>query len=116
MDIKHGSLVHHDLADHNFMHEGDRITGIFDWENAVIGDPILDLASCPTWKTHYPREEKLIEGYTSVRALPEHFQEKMHVYRLRTMIWKMVFAVRNNMLNQARRQRFLDALGPFKLS
>lgn len=115
MDIKHGSLVHHDLADHNFMHEGDRITGIFDWENAVVGDPVLDLASCPTWTTHYPREEKLIEGYTSVRALPEHFQEKMHIYRLRTMIWKMVFALRAGILNEKRRQRFLDALLPFSV-
>ncbi len=113
MDIPKGSLVHHDLADHNFMHVDDHITGIFDWENAVVGDPVLDLASCPTWTTHYPREEKLLEGYRSVRSLPDHFIEKMQIYRLRTMIWKMVFALRAGILNEKRRHRFFDALTPF---
>lgn len=116
MDIPKGSLVHHDLADHNFMHVKDRITGIFDWENAVVGDPVLDLASCPTWTTHFPREVKLLEGYRSVRALPDHFGEKMQIYRLRTMIWKMVFALRAGILNEKRRQRFFDILSPFGIS
>ncbi len=116
MNIKKGSLVHHDLADHNFMHIGDRITGIFDWENAVVGDPVLDLASAPTWTTHFPREEKLLEGYRSVKALPDYFVEKIQMYRLRTMIWKMVFAVRAGILNEKRRRRFFDALSPFGIS
>ncbi len=116
MNISKGVLVHHDLADHNFMHVGAKITGIFDWENAVVGDPVLDLASAPTWATHYPREDKLIDGYRSVRSLPDHFVEKMQIYRLRTMIWKMVFALRAGILNQKRRQRFFDALSPFGIS
>ncbi|MBI3576703.1 aminoglycoside phosphotransferase family protein [Candidatus Gottesmanbacteria bacterium] len=115
MKISRGSLVHHDLADHNFMCLNGKLTAIFDWENAVSGDPVLDLASCPTWVTHYPREEKLIEGYKSVRSLPDHFVDKMHIYRLRTMIWKMVFAVRAGILNDVRRQRFVNALAPFKI-
>lgn len=116
MDVVKGSLVHHDLADHNFMYKDGMITGIFDWENAVIGDPMLDLASCPTWKTHYPREEKLVAGYTSVLPLPDHFIEKINIYRLRTLLWKMVFAVRANILNAQRKQRFADALEPFGLT
>lgn len=116
MNILRGTLVHHDLADHNFMHVGDRITGIFDWENAVSGDPVLDLASAPTWATHYPREDKLIEGYKSIRSLPDHFVEKMQIYRLRTMIWKMVFALRAGILNDTRRERFFNALSPFGIS
>ncbi len=112
IDIPKGTLVHHDLADHNIMHVDGTITGIFDWDRAIIGDPVLDLASCPTWKTHYPREEILIEGYKSIRSLPDHFTEKMYIYRLRTMLWKMVFAIRNGILNDARRQRFFDAMKP----
>lgn len=114
INIKKGSLVHHDLADHNIMFENNKITGLFDWEAAVIGDPILDLASAPTWKTHYPREEKLIEGYKSIRKLPDYFQEKMNIYRLRTMIWKIVFAIRAGILNETRKQKFLSSLAPFK--
>lgn len=116
INIPKGSLVHHDLADHNIMFENEKITGIFDWEACVVGDPVLDLASCPTWRTHYPREEKLIEGYTSIQSLPDNFEEKMNIYRLRTMLWKMVFAIRADILNEKRKQRFLDSLAPFKLS
>ncbi len=116
-DIKRGSLVHHDLADHNIFFDGkDTITGIFDWEAAVVGDPILDLASCPTWRTFYPREDILVEGYKTIAQLPDNFKEKMNIYRLRTMLWKIVYAIRMNILNETRKQKFYEALKPFNLS
>jgi len=116
MQMKRGTLVQYDLADHNIMFDGNKtITGIFDWEAAVIGDPVLDLASAPTWKTFYPREEKMLEGYRSIRDLPNFFKEKMHIYRLRTMIWKMVYAIRADILNDDRKRKFQSALAPFKL-
>lgn len=110
------TLVQYDLADHNIMFDGeDTITGIFDWEAAVVGDPLLDLASAPTWKTHYPRETKLIEGYRSIRELPNFWREKMDLYRLRTMLWKMVFAIRTGILNDDRKRKFDAALKPFRI-
>lgn len=117
-----GVLVHHDLADHNLMFAKGaaqdttgqpRITAIFDWEACVVGDPVLDLASCPTWRTHHPRTEQLLAGYTSVRALPKNFQAKWDLYTLRTMLWKMVFAVRMKIVTEARVKRFEQALVPF---
>jgi len=117
MNIPKGSLVHHDLADHNLLiDKNNRFAGLFDWEAAVIGDPVLDLASCPTWTTPFPKEEKLIEGYSSTKALPDHFQEKMDIYRLRTMLWKGVFYVRANLVDDKRLQVFKNALKPFKLA
>ena len=111
------TLIHHDLADHNIMFDSKRsITGIFDWEAAVCGDPVLDLVSAPTWKTHFPREDKMVEGYRSIRDLPEYFKEKMDIYRLRTMLWKMVYAIRAGILNKDRMKKFENALEPFKLS
>ncbi len=116
ISVKKGTLVQYDLADHNIMYDGERvITGIFDWEAAVIGDPVLDLASAPTWKTFFPREEKMIEGYRSVRDLPNFFKEKMAIYRLRTMLWKMVYAIRAGILNQERKSKFDSSLAPFKM-
>jgi len=117
MSVKGGTIVQYDLADHNIMFDGGRmITGIFDWEAAVVGDPMLDLASAPTWKTFFPREEKMIEGYRSVRDLPNFFKEKMAIYRLRTMIWKMVYAIRAGILTDDRKRKFDAALIPFKLA
>ena len=117
INIKQGVLVHHDLADHNIMFENGKITGIFDWEACVVGDPILDLASCPTWKTHYPREEKLLEGYLSISEhLPEDLTDRMNIYRLRTMIWKMVYCIRIKIIeDSAIKKKFYDSLKPFKL-
>ncbi|HLD25365.1 MAG TPA: phosphotransferase [Patescibacteria group bacterium] len=114
ISVKIGTLVQYDLADHNIMFDGTNvITGIFDWEAAVIGDPILDLASAPTWKTFHPREEKMIEGYKSIRDVPNFFKEKMNIYRLRTMLWKMVYAIRTEILNEERKRKFDTALSPF---
>lgn len=116
MTVSHATLVQYDLADHNIMFDGEKtVTGIFDWEAAVAGDPVLDLASAPTWKTFYPREEKLIEGYTSITKLPTFFKEKMQIYKLRTMLWKMVYAIRAGILNEDRKRKFDAALAPFKL-
>ncbi|MBU0976206.1 MAG: aminoglycoside phosphotransferase family protein [Patescibacteria group bacterium] len=113
--IKKGSLVHHDLADHNIFFRNDKITGIFDWEACVVGDSVLDLASCPTWGTHYPREKILIEGYKSVKKLPENFIEKMNIYQLRTILWKTVFCQRIDILTPERLERLGTVLAPFKI-
>lgn len=115
VEIDRGVLIHHDLADHNIMFHQNRITALFDWEACVVGDPILDLASCPTWRTHYPRKEQLLAGYQSVRDLPDHFQEKWNLYNLRTMLWKMVYAIRMNIVNDVRVERFKTSLAPFNL-
>lgn len=115
INVKQGVLVHHDLADHNIMFKNNKITGIFDWEACVIGDPALDLASCPTWRTHYPREEKLLEGYQSEADLPDDLKDKMNVYRLRTMLWKIVYAIRFNILSDNFKQNFYNAMKPFEL-
>ncbi len=114
MQVKIGSLVQHDLADHNMFFMDNHITGIYDWEACLSGDPVLDLASCPTWRTHYPRETKLIEGFSSIKKLPEHFTEKMNIYRLRTMLWKSVFGIRAKIMNEERKKRFFSALEQFK--
>ncbi len=110
LDISKGVLNHHDLADHNLLFDESGLVGVFDWEAAVVTDPTLDLASCPTWRTLYPRENELLAGYQSVRPLPENFQKKKEIYFLRTMIWKMVYAIRMNILNSERKARFEQAL------
>jgi aminoglycoside phosphotransferase (APT) family kinase protein len=41
-------LVHGDFQPSNFLYEGDKVTGIIDWENAHIGDPREDIG----WFAH----------------------------------------------------------------
>jgi aminoglycoside phosphotransferase (APT) family kinase protein len=110
------SIVHYDLADHNLMTNGTNITAIFDWEASVSGDIILDLASAPTWKTMYPREELLLAGFRSVTALPRYFEEKYRIYLLRTLLWKMAYALKRGAMNEERKMKFFKALEPFGIS
>jgi aminoglycoside phosphotransferase (APT) family kinase protein len=110
MNIKQGSLVHYDLADHNLRYSNGHLDAIFDWETAIVASPVLDLASCPTWKSHYPKRAKLLEGFMSIQQLPDNFEEMEKVYLLRTMLWKMRYAIRANILDRARAQKFKDTL------
>jgi len=117
ININKGRLVHYDLADHNLRYDQKTfdLKLIFDLESAISYDPMLDLASCPTWTTLYDREKKLIEGYSSIKKLPENFQDKIDIYRLRTMIWKLVHNIKFNILSPARLNKFKKSLMPFRL-
>ena len=37
-------LVHGDLADYNVICDGPKLTGLIDWEYAICGDPLYDMA------------------------------------------------------------------------
>jgi hypothetical protein len=96
------SLVHHDLADHNLTYDTleNWLWAIFDWEAMVLWDSMLDLWSCPTWNTHFPRKELLIKWYASIKPLPVDYELRMNLYELRTRIWKMKFLVQLNNLKE----------------
>lgn len=110
VNVKQGTLAHYDLADHNLRYNNGHLEAIFDWETAVVASPALDLASCPTWKSHYPKREKLLEGYKTIAPLPDNFLEIEKVYLLRTMIWKIRYAIRAGILNDTRKQMLLTTL------
>lgn len=115
INIKRGSLIHYDVADHNLMFQKDKITGLIDWEAIVASDPVIDIASCPTWKTHYPRLKELLEGYQSVAELPKDFDERYNLYRLRTLIWKTVFCYKAGILTPERLKRLSSVLNDLKI-
>lgn len=116
-NIKQGSLVHYDLADHNIRYNPKtfEVVAAYDWEASVVGDTFLDLASSPTWKTIYPREKKLIEGFSSVKKLPADYKERMDLYRLRTVIWKIIHNIKFSLVTPERMLRLKSALEPFGL-
>lgn len=103
-----GYFVHHDVADHNIRYEGNKVVSLFDWECAVVFDPISDLASAPTWKVQYPREKKLTEGFIAeLGQKPDNLEARVGVYLLRTMLWKTAFALKGKRL-AAKHTNFLS--------
>jgi fructosamine-3-kinase len=81
-------LVHNDMADWNVIVNSNGVDALIDWDEAHAGDPITDIAC---WSLFFPyaRLEKLLEGYKSVRSLPEDFEERLHIYRLRYLVSKL---------------------------
>ncbi len=82
-------LIHNDIADWNVRCEGDRIVGVLDWDESYGGDPVADFSA---WSVFFPytRMEHLKTGYARVSPLPDGFEEKLHFYRIRYIISKMV--------------------------
>ncbi|MFZ2152588.1 MAG: aminoglycoside phosphotransferase family protein [Microgenomates group bacterium] len=110
-DTTQGYYMHHDLPDHNVRYDNHKIISIFDWENAVVFDPICDLGAVPTWKSHYPREKQFIDGFISeLGHKPANLEAKIAVYLLRTMLWKIQFALKGNRLSARHINLFEEAL------
>lgn len=110
-DESNSYFVHHDVADHNIRYINDKVVALYDWENAVLYDPISDIGSAPTWKTHYPREALLRQGFIAeLGKVPNNFEAKADVYFMRTMIWKIQFALKGKRLSTRHLELFTDAL------
>jgi fructosamine-3-kinase len=82
-------LIHNDVADWNVRCDGDHIVGVLDWDECYGGDPVADFSA---WSVFFPytRMEHLKTGYQRVVPLPEGFEEKLHLYRIRYIVSKMV--------------------------
>lgn len=83
------SMIHNDLADWNQLSDGVHVTGILDWDECYSGDPVADFSA---WSVFFPysRMQHLINGYNRVSQLPDGYEEKLHLYRLRYIISKSV--------------------------
>ena len=88
-----GSLLHGDPGNHNIYAEKDDISCLIDWEDALVGDPIYDIAF---WATFHPerRHAAFLAGYRSSGELPSDFLQRFWVYYLRIAIAKTVVRYR----------------------
>lgn len=103
----HPHLIHNDPSDLNMRYEGNRFVGYFDWENAVLFDPINEIATAPTWKSAHPKEDSLVKGFREGLGYnPANFDAKQAVYYLRKAIDKAAFALKGKRLSQ----RHIDML------
>ena len=46
IDVPLDDVVHFDFSPYNILGEGDRITGVVDWNSALAGDAAFDVVTC----------------------------------------------------------------------
>ncbi len=86
-------LIHNDFADWNVLTDGDKLTGVLDWDECVGGDAVSDIAC---WSTFFDpgRLEGMLKGYWSVAEKPDDFNDKFELLRLRYTVSKMTLRLR----------------------
>jgi fructosamine-3-kinase len=87
------SLLHGDLNDHNIFVVEDQLL-IIDWEDALCGDPIFDIALWGTFMHHHEKLNFLIQGYETIAKLSSDFYLKYWLYYLRIILAKTVVRYR----------------------
>ena len=83
-------LLHGDYGPKHILVSGKKITGILDFENAKSGDPVRDFAWWSYFGRSRPPLEWLKSGYERVSKLPEDFDLRVRLGRLRLgmdMLW-----------------------------
>jgi len=83
-------LLHGDLANPNVLVEGAQVHALLDWEDALAGDPVFDLACWGTFVGNHERRAAMLRGYRSVTTLPDDFEFRYWLYHLRIMLAKTV--------------------------
>lgn len=81
-------IIHNDFADWNALTDGQKITGMIDWDECVAGDSVADIAC---WSTFFEPERLggMLKGYWSVAQKPADFEQKFELLRLRYTVSKM---------------------------
>lgn len=92
LDLSQGCLVHKDLALWNILGTRDQIAAFIDFDDAISGDPMDDLSLLACFHDA-AFLQRALEGYESVRVLPEHHLRRFWLHLLRNMIVKAVIRV-----------------------
>lgn len=99
LNISRGCLVHKDLALWNILGNSSQIKAFIDWSDAISGDDMDDISLLGCFHSGQVLEAAL-KGYSLVRELPGHYEEKLWLHLLRNIIFKAVIRVRGNYFNK----------------
>jgi aminoglycoside phosphotransferase (APT) family kinase protein len=83
-------LLHGDPGHHNMFSDGERLTAVIDWEDALIGDPIFDIAYWGTFVRDAMRSP-FLAGYETIEKLSFDFEYRYWLYYLRIAVSKTVY-------------------------
>jgi hygromycin-B 4-O-kinase len=77
------ALVHGDFGSNNVLTDGAAVTGVIDWSEAAIGDPLYDVANILFWRPWLPCMELQACYFESHRPDLLRDSERLLAYQLR---------------------------------
>jgi len=86
-------LIHNDIADWNQLSDGNHVTGIVDWDECISGDPVMEFSAYSLFFGE-PRMTWFKEGYSEVNTLPDNFEKKFQLFKLRYLISKLSLRIK----------------------
>lgn len=110
LNIAEGCLVHKDLALWNILGTPETIRAFIDWDDTISGDPTDDLSLLACFHDE-ATVRAAIDGYCTVRELPQDFEVRFQLHLLRNMITKAVIRVGGNYFTKTDDFFLIDAGG-----
>ena len=89
-------LVHGDIGFDNVIYDGKKITGIIDWAESKIGDPLWDVAWLNFWSDEIDYANKFYHFYKRQNQIPQNYKERLRCYSLHIGLTSSAIAAHNN--------------------
>jgi hygromycin-B 4-O-kinase len=86
-------LIHQDLINRNVLVTGTKITAVFDWGNAMYGDPLYDAAWLIYWWPWYPQWSQI--NIREALALPADADHRLFAYQLHIGLDHLAYTASN---------------------
>ncbi|GAA2271953.1 hypothetical protein GCM10009853_027090 [Glycomyces scopariae] len=84
-------LIHGDLGPDNFLVRDDRIAGVFDWEAAMFGDPLWELARYVLWAPAMPSTRVQADHDLDLLADEPGIEERLRCLVIVNGLWALEF-------------------------
>lgn len=85
-------LVHGDVGFNNMFSDGNKITGVIDWELSKYGDFLYDVAWLSFWETEIDYAGIFLKHYEAEGVSVPNFRERMLCYKLHFGLGSLQFA------------------------
>ena len=77
------SLVHRDFGANNVLVQHGSVSGVLDWECALVGDPLYDVANMRFWATYLPCMELQASHFDRELGGQPGYEDRVGCYALR---------------------------------
>jgi hygromycin-B 4-O-kinase len=88
-------LIHGDFGSNNVLTKHERVTAVLDWDLAMVGDPLYDIANTYFWATYLPCMRVQASHFQRTLSQIDGYGERISCYALRIGLEEILENVRD---------------------